>query len=177
MRIEYRVKLHDSIEFVFSYIEGAEIENMLSKGDWKTEEDLQYKFIPYVYSKDNRYIACFPEERGRKDYGLYCDNRTFFERLKANRLVFFNPDDDFTQIHFMELLDEQEIAYLRQTNNLELFVIDGLSSECEEYYKIGDNRILAIINGHLGELFMNIDELYILRKMERGTDFVVTVIP
>jgi hypothetical protein len=171
--IEYRVRLHDSIEFVFSYINKTEINKIFSIGDWMPEQELQYKFIPHVYSKNNEYIALFPNKR--KEYGLYCANRTFFERLKANKLVFFNPDDDFTQIHFMELLDEHEIAYFRQTNNLESFVIEGLSSEYEEYSKAGDGRILAILNGHLGELFMSIDELVILRKMESGTDFIVAI--
>lgn len=168
MEIKYQVRLHNSEVFVFSYIKKTEIENMLSRGGWKTEQGLQYKFIPHVYSRDNEYIACFPEESGRKDYGLYCTNRVFFEKLKVNKFVFFNPDNDFTQIHFMELLDEHEIAYLKQTNKLELFVIDGLSSEYEEYFKVDNDRILTILNGHQGELFMNIDELYLLRKMERG---------
>ncbi|MCL2720920.1 MAG: hypothetical protein FWD47_06225 [Treponema sp.] len=168
MKINYRVKLHDFDEFIFSYVDKVELNRCLSSKDWIIEEELQYKYFSCVYSGSDEYIAYFPEKSNRKDYGLYCNEKMFFKRIRENRLIFFNPDDDFSKIHYMELLSKHEIDYLKKLHDLELFEIDGLANIYNEHFKLDDNRILVIRHGVFGELFMDINELFILIKWEQG---------
>jgi hypothetical protein len=168
MSKKYRIVLHDGVELSFSYIKKDEIKEIFSSGQWISEINLRCKFIPYIYSYAGRYLGFFPENSLRGDYGIICDNRILFEKLKANVIVLFNPDNNFRELHFMELLRENQVKNILKNSYLERVEIQDLSSEYTKYFKYLDGRILAILPGGEGELFMNQEVVYKLRKMEDG---------
>jgi hypothetical protein len=169
MRNDYRIELHDGFELSFSYSTKDEIKKMGLVKKWKNEIDLQSKFIPQVYSYEGRYFAYFPENSARSDYGIICDTHILFEKLKTNEIVIFNPDNNFKELHFFELLRENHVNDILEKYDLENIELKCFSNEHTKYFKFTDGRILAVLLGGEGELFINEEEVCKLRKMEAGT--------
>jgi hypothetical protein len=173
MQKEYKVKFYDDSTCSFVHILQNDLKCILTSGDWIEERALESGEFIYVYRKLSMYLSIFHGDES----GIITESKSLLERINKRELVFFNPDDDFTQLHFMQLLGKPEIEIFTRNHDMQRIEMEGISSEYTKYYKVHDGRILSIISSCMAELFMNENEIYTLRKMEASASINTVVIP
>ncbi len=159
----YKMKFSDDRIVTFLYDSSDYGTNIITNGNWKIHEYFSKMrtslSISKVFTNETEYVAFFASDSPRKDYCVYTKDSLFFEKLEAGKgFIFFSPNYDKDRLYYMELLELNEILYLKRNHIIE--PVQMPDSFFNSYFKLEDGRFLKLLGqGNAGQLFNDLANL------------------
>lgn len=118
-----------------------------------------------VYAFGNKFFGVFFKNPLGFHTFIETENIELMNYIRDLKFIFFNPDDNFDEIHFFELLTKEDIEKLTFANEVSVFNLDAFDNKYTSFYKLKDGRIFIMFPDKTGQLFANKNELELYEKM------------
>lgn len=126
-------------------------------------ESVKYKTkntFEVVYTNGNSFIGIFFENPlGFKTF-VRTNDIKLMQLISNNKFIFFNPNDNFDEIHFFEILTKEDVC---KFDDVKKEIIK--SDKYTEFYKLEDGRTFIKFSDKTGQLFYDENELGLYESM------------
>ena len=85
--------------------------------------------------------------------------------IRSLKFIFYNPNDNFYELHFFEILTKEDINRLKILKKENFINNNIISVPSSSLYKLEDGRIYIKFSDDTGQLFSSENEFTLYEKM------------
>lgn len=130
----------------------------------KTDYESQNIFEK-VFSNKETFIGVFSENPLGFRTFIKTNDIVLMQYIRSLKFIFYNPNDNFYELHFFEILTKEDINRLKILKKENFINNNIISVPSSSLYKLEDGRIYIKFSDDTGQLFSSENEFTLYEKM------------